>query len=805
MKVTICLLILLAALFICGKTVKADPATGSIAGVLKDPSGAIVPGAEIQVRNIDTGLQRSATANEEGRYRIDALPPGRYQVTAGFAGFETSLRERIAVAAGSESTVDFSLRLAKSASAVWVTADAPAAGADVIVPARARTSDTASLLDGIAGLDLYYSGGISSLPVIHGMADDRVNVLVNGMPLGSACSNHMNPPTSYIDPANVGAIGVLAGITPVSRGGDSIGGTIAVDSPAPEFAPHGQDVEVHGGLAASHRTNGAVNGDSAWVSAATESVRLVYTGSYAHASDYKDGAGAMVRSTSYESQNHALQLAVHRGGNLVTLDVGYQHIPQQAFVNARMDMTGNQAKFANLRYAGLFGQVKVDARVSYQDIRHEMNILADKTPGMNMPMDTRGVNLGYSVGIEIPVSVRDTLRVGTEFHRFTLNDWWPPVMSMVGTMGPNTLVNVNNGARNRFGNYVEWETRRGRGWTEVLGVRGDVVRMNAGNVTGYNTAATTTGSAAYAADAAAFNARRHRRMDGNFELTAQARYEFAAGGTLEFGYARKTRSPNIYERYLWVKRSAMSAQMNGWFGDANGYTGNLDLRAEVAHTASATAGWHDRAKKGWEAKVTPYVTFVQDYIDVDRCPVIADGSNGCTAAKFSATSGFVTLEFANHAARLFGVDSSFRVPLGDSAKAGGLALTGLLGYVRGRNLDTGGNLYHMMPLHGNLSLEHHRGNWTSALEFQAVDAKTDVEAVRIELPTAGYALLHLRSGYQWRLADRAALRLDGGADNLTGRKYALPLGGRYWVGDKSGSSPVPGMGRSFYTGLTFQF
>jgi iron complex outermembrane receptor protein len=128
-----------------------------------------------------------------------------------------------------------------------------------------------------------------------------------------------------------------------------------------------------------------------------------------------------------------------------------------------------------------------------------------------------------------------------------------------------------------------------------------------------------------------------------------------------------------------------------------------------------------------------------------------------------------------------------------------------LGYVRGENLDTGDSLYHMMPLHGNLSLEHRFGKWSSVLEFQAVDAKSDVQEVRNELPTPGYALFNLRSGREWKLAERASTRLDAGIDNLTGRKYALPLGGRYWVGDTTGNTAVPGMGRTFYGGFTFEF
>jgi iron complex outermembrane recepter protein len=74
------------------------------------------------------------------------------------------------------------------------------------------------------GLSLYMGGGVSSLPVIHGLADDRLKIVVDGMSITAACPNHMNPALSYIDPAAIGQINVYAGIVPVSQGGDSIGG-----------------------------------------------------------------------------------------------------------------------------------------------------------------------------------------------------------------------------------------------------------------------------------------------------------------------------------------------------------------------------------------------------------------------------------------------------------------------------------------------------------------------------------------------------------------------------------------------------
>src|SRR5450830_188557 len=102
------------------------------------------------------------------------------------------------------------------------------------------TSDSASLLSDIPGLSLNGAGGVSSLPVIHGLADDRLRIKVDGMDLIASCPNHMNPALSYIDPTNVGVLKVYAGIAPVSAGGDSIGGTIIAESRAPEFAEPGQ-------------------------------------------------------------------------------------------------------------------------------------------------------------------------------------------------------------------------------------------------------------------------------------------------------------------------------------------------------------------------------------------------------------------------------------------------------------------------------------------------------------------------------------------------------------------------------------
>lgn len=650
-----------------------------------------------------------------------------------------------------------------------------------------RSSDTAELLRGAPGVSIFQAGGVSGLPAINGLNGDRVKVLLNGMVVTSACANQMNPPLSYADPSQIAYVEVISGATPVSKGGDSLGGTVIVESMPPNFADAGDDVHMAGSITAFYRSNGGGLGTSATAHAASNNVSVDYAGAWRRSDNYEDGHGNDVLSSEFEAQNHSVQVAIRDGGDLFIVQGGLQYIPAQGYVNQAMDMVENKGWFLNSRYVAHFGWGKLDARAFYQHTKHEMNFLEDKLPG-DMPMLTDGKDAGYSIKAELPLSDRDLLRVGNEFHHNSLDDWWPPVAGSM-MMGPGTYWNVNDGTRNRVGTFVEWERRWDRAWTTLLGARNDTVWMDAGDVAPYSTdpCMMMMGMMCMmpnpdAAAAVAFNARDRSRTDTNFDATALARYEPSDSEGYEFGYARKTRSPNLYERYTWG-RGAMAMRMNGWFGDLNGYVGDPDLDPEVAHTVSMTAGWSSGARKEWEFKVTPYYTYVEDYIGVRLLSSAGD-------TRF--------LQFANHDAELYGVNFSGSLLLAESTAFGRFALTGSGGYVHGENADTGVSLYHMMPLHGTLALTHTLGGWTSAIELYGVAGKHNVDTVRNEMKTAGYALVNLSTSYAWE-----RFRLDLGVTNVFDTYFEDPLGGHYVHAPSRDN--VPGMGRSFNAGLTMKF
>ncbi|HEY9096959.1 MAG TPA: TonB-dependent receptor plug domain-containing protein, partial [Hydrogenophaga sp.] len=106
-------------------------------------------------------------------------------------------------------------------------------GRSVVQTRRASISDTAKLLLEVPGANVNGAGGVSGLPSLRGLADDRLRVKVDGMDLIASCPNHMNPALSYIAPSQLGSLTVFAGISPVSAGGDSIGGSVLAESAVP--------------------------------------------------------------------------------------------------------------------------------------------------------------------------------------------------------------------------------------------------------------------------------------------------------------------------------------------------------------------------------------------------------------------------------------------------------------------------------------------------------------------------------------------------------------------------------------------
>lgn len=650
------------------------------------------------------------------------------------------------------------------------------------------SSDSANLLANTPGYVVAASGGVSGLPIVNGLADDRLKIRIGELEVTSACANHMNPPMSYVDPKQIQTVELASGITPVSEGGDNIGGIISLRTATPLFAKSGAELRKDGSVSLTTRSVNHGVGAGVNASVANDWLSVAYDGAFSRARSFRDGAGNTVLASMYESINHGLTVGARFGAHRLTLRAGTQHIPYEGFPNQYMDMTDNSARHATLAYAGNYGWGELEATVYGQNTAHEMGFFSDERRG-TMPMLTEGRNRGATMRATIALSERQLLRTGVEYHAFRLDDFWPAVPGSM-MMGPQPYINIADGRRDRVALFGEVVTHHGDAWISQFGLRHESVRSDAGHVQAYSSSMMNM---ADATAAAAFNARSHRRDDANLDVAATARYQPSSAFDIDFGYGRKARSPNLYERYTWG-RGVMAMTMTNWFGDGNGYVGDIDLRPETANTFSFTANWHGKDER-WFVKLAPYYNRVNDYIDVDTV-----GSFNPYQVK---TTRGTLLRFANHDATLYGANLSWKTTLGHSPAWGDFSFSGNSALTRGKRND-GGALYRIMPPSTLLVLEQRSGQWTGQLELKAVARKERVDVRRNEPVTAGYALLNAKGAWQWP----HGMLLSVGVSNLLDRAYDDPLGGVNLSGlraDKTVLRSLPGAGRSLDVGLSYRF
>lgn len=105
---------------------QASAGTGSISGVITDPSGAVMPNVEVSVRNVDTNVTRAATTNSAGRYEAVALQPGTYEVKASTPGFANIVRSGITLSVGQKAVIDLTMTVSAAVETVSVNENTPA-------------------------------------------------------------------------------------------------------------------------------------------------------------------------------------------------------------------------------------------------------------------------------------------------------------------------------------------------------------------------------------------------------------------------------------------------------------------------------------------------------------------------------------------------------------------------------------------------------------------------------------------------------------------------------------------------------
>src|SRR5690242_8160687 len=105
---------------------RAQVAGATLSGTINDPSGAVVPNAQVAAKNTATGVTRTANTYAAGFYSIPNLLPGNYEVTVTAPGFSTAVQSNIELAVGAQQQLNIPMKIGETTQKVQVTEAAPA-------------------------------------------------------------------------------------------------------------------------------------------------------------------------------------------------------------------------------------------------------------------------------------------------------------------------------------------------------------------------------------------------------------------------------------------------------------------------------------------------------------------------------------------------------------------------------------------------------------------------------------------------------------------------------------------------------
>src|SRR5262249_26818383 len=103
----------------------AQVTSATLTGIVKDGTGAILPGVKVSVTNLETNIVREVYTNDTGNYRVPALNPGTYKIESELPGFKKSVLTGIVLQVNQQARLDVTLEVGQITESVTVESASP--------------------------------------------------------------------------------------------------------------------------------------------------------------------------------------------------------------------------------------------------------------------------------------------------------------------------------------------------------------------------------------------------------------------------------------------------------------------------------------------------------------------------------------------------------------------------------------------------------------------------------------------------------------------------------------------------------
>jgi len=645
----------------------AEESEARINGSVKDPDGAVVSSASVSLLNTQRAVIAATTSDTEGRFTLEKLEPGDYQLSVESNGF---VRHRSAVHVTGGSTIDVAvvLELTPLAEQVTITAEAGLVTDTRKVDTQVNIINereiierapevVAQVVDEEPGVNLQRTSPSLSAVFVRGLTGRNVAVYVDGVRYTtSAQRGGVGTFFSLIEPSTLETVEILRGPNSSQYGSDVHGGVVNFISHAPRYGSPDNQFHGHTNLFYSSPTNGA--GGNTLLTYGTERYGLLLNVSGRRISTLRPADGldyhaAVTRFLGLPSDIFGTRLpdtGFTQYGGLVRTNINLNENTQLLFSYARNQqdngkrydqlLGGDGNNIADLRnlmtdtfYARLFRQNLLffdngSFTFSYNGQREErINQGGQGNPAGAITNQRERTNvLGFNFYLDKQLGDRDTLLIGADIYRDQIN---APASTFdpVSKAFTNSRPRIPDGAR-----YLSYGFFAQNSFTAIP----DRLQINGAlrySVASYRSRASNAplgpdGKPLFPNDSERFAALSGRigtvvRVTGGFDIAAKYTRGFRAPNTTDLGIVGLVGTGFEVD-------SATAAARGGFIGTTAGgdavSTGIPVTRLEPEYSDSFDLSFRYTSRR-FGAELTGFTTKLND-VYFDQALVLPPGSSG---------------------------------------------------------------------------------------------------------------------------------------------------------------------------------
>ena len=750
----------------------------SITVQVRDPSGLPISGATVSLL-LPSGQQVATGYTQAGGSMTLTVPSGSYLAAVTARGFAPHQRE-LTLHAGESAQLMVELQLVSLATEIEVTASSPAQIAIEEIPAGRLQSgpprDLAEKLKEVPGVLAVRRGGTNLEPVVQGLREHQVAMVVDGSRAFAAGPARMDSEISHVDPARVSSLEVVKGPYALSECAGGLAAVLVKTDPVPVH-----DTMTFGGsVSTGYSFNGANRFGHTRFFAAGRRAGISVRASGGKGDDYRAGAGSAPAPTipgrfgEYQLGGK-LRLSLPSNQEL-TFDSGLDTQQDLDYPGRLLDAN----HFITRSWNGAYYMKEPAAAIQSVSFRlylskksHRMNN-DEKPTAMDMP----GRVPPFGLSVSLPTE-SDTLggagrisfqpRSGWAFQTgFDFYDLSQQATRFISRRSNDRLLfrdNVWPDARIRDQGFYLTAAKAGEDWGMAAAVRFDAVQAEAARPSDF------------------FRANTAGPMNGkefNTSASLTARRNLTEAVTVSGGLGRVVRTANVLERYsdrFPSTKFQVAAEFMGTPGiePETGYQADLGLEVRWAGMRLRGAGFYRR---------------IQDFITVAPAPGIRKRLPLSPPQVFRYLSG-------DHA-DFRGLDFSLRAPITEGLEFGIQGAYTLADDIEQSLAAIGVNepVLGIPPFEVRSRLRYTGGSalFFAEVEMRNVGPQDRVAASRLEAPSPGFTTFSLRGGL--KLPKR--LSLDVGIENLADKFYFEHLNSL----NPFTRERIPELGRNVFVGVT---